>query len=313
MNDLEFKQQDLDSKILSNKLYLPKVEFYITNVCNLACEGCNRFNNYKFSGYQKWEELREIYTAWSKEIKIHQISILGGEPLLNPDFMQWLSGIRNLWPTAVLRVTTNGYRLNMIKGLYQFMLDHQHNTCISVGIHNKMHKELIIDKVKDFLQSPVQFEFDGQNAYQQYLNITDKNNVSIKVEYNWWFHQGALIKNLDPAQFTLHQSDVKKAHDICHSKTCHQFMNGKLYKCGAVALFPEFAKQHEILLSPEDQDLMMGYLPMTINDTDQQKQEFVNNLPNAIPQCRFCPDEYHGKQIYAEEKKVVFQRNKQYE
>ena len=86
-------------------------------------------------------------------------------------------------------------------------------------------------------------------------------------------------------------------------------MNGKLYKCGAVALFPEFAKQYTVTLSPEDHELMLGYQPMTINDTAQQKQEFLNNLPNAIPQCRFCPEEYHGEQIFAEEKKVVFQRS----
>ena len=31
-------------------------EFYITNVCNLSCNGCNRFNNYKFRGFQRWED-----------------------------------------------------------------------------------------------------------------------------------------------------------------------------------------------------------------------------------------------------------------
>jgi hypothetical protein len=139
--------------------------------------------------------------------------------------------------------------------------------------------------------------------------VTDANGVKLKIEYNWWFHQGALIKDPDTMKFTLHQSNVVKAHDICHSKYCYHFMNGKLYKCGAVALFPEFAKQYEVILSPADQELMTGYQPLTIDQTSQQKQEFINNLPNAIPQCRFCPEEYHGQQIFAKEKKVVFQRS----
>ena len=291
---------------LSNKFHLPTVEFYITNVCNLACEGCNRFNNYKFTGYQKWNDLKEIYAAWANEIKINHISILGGEPLLNPDFMQWISGIRDLWPNAVLRVTTNGYRINMVKGLYQFLREHQKNTYISVGIHNKLHKKLIVDKVKNFLQSPVKVEFDGQNPYQQFLTITDKNNISIKVEYNWWFHQGALIKDPDSMQFTLHQSDVIKAHEICHSKYCHHFMDGKLYKCGAVALFPEFEKQHKINLSSDDYQLMHKYQPLAINDNPEVKELFLKHIRDPIPQCRFCPEEYHGKQIFAQEKKKIF-------
>lgn len=35
---------------------LDYMEFYITNVCNLTCTGCNRFNNYKFKGFQRWTE-----------------------------------------------------------------------------------------------------------------------------------------------------------------------------------------------------------------------------------------------------------------
>jgi hypothetical protein len=294
---------------MSKPFQIHFLEFYITNVCNLTCQGCNRFNNYKFSGFQRWADYKEIYTKWADELDIDVIGILGGEPLLNPDFMLWFGGIRELWPKAILSVVTNGYRLNMIKGLYEFLLSHKENTFLSVGIHNKQHKQQIINNVKTFLQEPIQFEFNNENIYQEFMTVIDANGVRLKVEYNWWFHQGALIKDPDAMKFTLHQSNVKKAHDICHSKYCHHFMNGKLYKCGAVALFPEFAKQHEITLSSADQELMMSYQPLTIDDSDQHKQEFLNNLPNAISQCRFCPEEYHGDQIYAQEKKVVFQRS----
>ena len=294
---------------MSKPFQIHYLEFYITNVCNLSCQGCNRFNNYKFSGFQRWADYKEIYTQWADELKINTIGILGGEPLLNPDFMLWLDGIKSLWPTANLEVVTNGYQLNKINGLYDFLLAHKKNTRMSIGIHNKQHKQYIINNVTNFLQEPIQFEFNNKNIYREFMIVTDANGVNLTIEYNWWFHQGALIKEPDTMKFTLHQSDVKKAHDICHSKTCHHFMNGKLYKCGAVALFPEFAKQYTVTLSPEDHELMLGYQPMTINDTAQQKQEFLNNLPNAIPQCRFCPEEYHGEQIFAEEKKVVFQRS----
>ena len=35
-------------------------EFYITNVCNLNCTECNRFNNYHFSGHQRWDDYSDV-------------------------------------------------------------------------------------------------------------------------------------------------------------------------------------------------------------------------------------------------------------
>lgn len=290
---------------------LSEVEFYITNVCNLTCQGCNRFNNHKFSGFQRWNDYKEIYAKWATQLKVdNAIGILGGETLLNPDFMNWATGIRELWSDPALIITTNGYRLNQIDGFYDFVLAHKKNTFVSVGIHNKMSKPMLMDNIKKFLTGPLKYEFRGQNPYHQEIYITDANEVRLRVQYNWWFHQGALIQNPETMKFTLHQSDVEKAHNICHSKYCHHFMNGKLYKCGAVALFPEFGQQHHLELSEEDRALMNAYKPLEFDDADNIKQDFINNIRNSIPQCRFCPEEYHGQQIFAEEKHVVRLREK---
>lgn len=282
--------------------YRQPVEFYITNVCNLTCQGCNRFNNYKFSGFQRWTELEEVYTKWAKEITLTSIGILGGEPLLNPEYMLWVKGLRKLWPNAMIGTTTNGYRLNQVKGLYEHLLEYKHKTFLSVGIHNKKSKSLIFSNVEQFLTGPIDYKFNSDNPYQEYIILTDANGVKVRIEYNWWFHQGALIKDPESGQFSLHNSDPVKAHDICHSKYCYHFMDGKLYKCGAVALFPEFDAQHNLQLSAEDRALMNSYRPLTADDSFETKLEFLNNLPNVIPQCKFCPEQYNGKQIFAEVK-----------
>ena len=275
------------------------VEFYITNVCNLTCEGCNRFNNYKFKGFQRWDEYEPIYKQWSQEIELANIAILGGEPLLNPDFFKWLQGINQLWPTSTVEIVTNGYRLDTIKGLYDYLLEHP-NVWLNIGIHNKSKKKFIFEKIQSFLKEPLKYEFDSSNKYQEHLYITDANGVNIKVEYNWWFHQGALIHDGDI--FNLHSSNVEKAHNNCHMKTCHHFIEGKLYKCGVVALLPKFFDQYPNNLSNSDKELMLSYKPLAINNTSKEKISFIKNLENSIPQCKFCPEYYNGKQIYAIEK-----------
>jgi len=288
-------------------LKLKEVEVYITNVCNLACPGCNRFNNYKFKGWQRWSDYEPIYREWAKQITFDRIGILGGEPLLNPDIMLWIEGLRSLWPSSRINIVTNAYRLNQVKGLYEYLLAHR-KVHFKVGIHNKKHKPFILGEIEKFLTAPFTYNFDTENHYDQKLYITDANDITILVEYNWWFHQGSLVPLPDSTEFTLYNSDVKKAHDNCSMKYCYTFHQGKLHKCGVVALLPEFSEQHTIKLEPADTALMHGYRPLQVTDNLETKEKFINNLPNSIDQCKFCPEVYLGDQIWAEEKKVTFQR-----
>ena len=291
--------------MMNNKLFLPSVEFYITNVCNLACQGCNRFNNLRFSGFQKWEDYQLIYEKWAEQIEIGHIGILGGEPLLNPTFMHWFRGIRKLWPNIQLTTVTNAYRLNQISGLYDFLLEHKHNTHLSIGIHNKKNKKKIMSIIENFLVAPLEVNFDNSNQYMQNIIIVDSNQVGVKVEYNWWFHQGSIIQDLETQKISLHNSNVDRAHANCSMKTCYTFIRGKLYKCGVVGLLPELAEQYPFELSDQDQQLMQGYTALAVDADIESKKEFIKALPNAIPQCKFCPETYNGKQIFAIEKKEL--------
>ncbi len=281
------------------KLRIPYVEFYIINVCNLACQGCNRFNNYNFTGYQRWDDYADVYAQWAKEVQPNTIGLLGGEPLLNPTFMDWVQGINSLWPATKLRIITNGFRLDRVPELYD-TLKNKRVIELWVGIHNKQHKQEIIQKVKNFTQAPHKVEFNSDDPYRQYMIITDAAGVKVRVGYNWWFHQGAIIKQ-DNA-LTLHNSDPVKAHEICHMKTCHHFIKGKLYKCGVAAVLPEFDQQHKLSLSTEDRELLHSYQPLSIEDS---KAEFIAKLTDPIDQCKFCPEQYNGDQIYAKQKKEL--------
>jgi len=291
---------------MQNKLYLDYVEFYITNVCNLTCEGCNRFNDRKFKGWQPWQQHAEVYKAWSKELHISNLSIMGGEPLLNPTFYEWVLGLRELWPNAKIMIASNGTRLEKNQRLYD-ILKNDPKTSINVGIHNKLHKQEITDKVKNFLTEPFEYKFD-HTPYQEKLIITDANQVSIRIGYEWWFHQGAITRNIDGKE-TLHQSDPNEAHAVCHCKTCHHFDHGRLYKCGPVALFPEYDRQFGLELDSKDRELMLDYRSLGIEDSAEFKQSFLGNLKNTIPQCRFCPSSYQGKQIFSLEKKELSPRS----
>jgi hypothetical protein len=240
----------------------------------------------------------DVYRQWSHEVDIGAIAILGGEPMLNPSFMSWVTGVAELWPRSLLRIISNGYQLEKVRGLYE-LLESNSKIQLCIGIHNKLYKKQIIDRVKNFLKSPCTVEHNNDDIYNEYQTITNASGVCVKIEYNWWFHQGAIVNG------GLHASDPKKAHDICHMKTCHHFIRGQLYKCGVVAVLPEFDQQHPLTLTPEDRELMTSYRALSITDSNKIKTQFINNLDQPIDQCKFCPEQYHGDQIFALEKKQL--------
>lgn len=342
---------------------LPYAEFYITNICNFNCTGCNRFNNYNFSGYQSWNDYKEVYAQWSKRIDIDKWTILGGEPFINPTYIDWLDGISDLWPNAIGSITTNGYYLNRENKQLYNIFKRKPNLTLDIGLHNISRCNTVISDVKNWLHGDIKItrvpdniaKLPGMlNTWKERYNIikdlswpncdhpddwdklpvhiqeecekihnfspaifaetrlgyklVDSNGVTVKISLENFFHQGAIIHNKD--KITLHSSDPEKAHSICHSKTCHHFMNGKLYKCGQVALFPEFDKQFGFDLSIDDKELMNSYHSLPVDSDEETFYNFISNITNYIPQCKFCPEEYNIQEIFATASKTKLRKIK---
>lgn len=131
-------------------------EFYITNVCNLNCPNCNRFNNFAFSGHSRWNDYVHHYEKWAKILKINDIGIIGGEPMLNPDFMSWLHGIRELWPDSKIKIITNGTQLYKFPDFYDYCAKNSSHIRITVSYHGLGQKQKVLKDINNWLQGPIQ-------------------------------------------------------------------------------------------------------------------------------------------------------------
>lgn len=281
---------------MTQRILIDRLEFYITNVCNLTCSGCNRYNNYKFSGWQSWAEAEPILERWAEKIEIQHPVILGGEPLLNRDIVQWITGIRRLWPRmAGVQVQSNGTRLDMIPGLYEAT---DHNNWIGVSLHSAEHREPVFARIRNFLKHPIVETEDPNDPIGSRWQFTDVNKKCVHVWVNDKFVQSNIIQIPD-GRFKLHRSNPDVAHENC---TFRRFKNyhmirGRIYKCGPAALMPEFDDQYRFDISEEDRLIMRGYKGLGIDEFDVRGQEFLDNIDNVIPQCKFCPSNYKYKPI----------------
>jgi len=92
-------------------LAIRNLEIHIAHSCNLACESCSHYSNQGHKGLLGLDEARSWMAPWSGRLAPATFSLLGGEPAIHPRFADFVPLARNLWPSAKLRLVTNGFLL----------------------------------------------------------------------------------------------------------------------------------------------------------------------------------------------------------
>lgn len=298
------------------KEQLNYAEINITNVCNYSCAHCQSLNNYAFKGHQQWNAYKNEYQKLSEQLDIAQIQIIGGEPTLNPDFDKWVKGISELWPNSKLQIATNGSKLDKITPeIYQILL--MHKGTLWITCHDIVLYDSFLEFSKTFLNDIVSDTYSNDDWKTDYeksktdpliklktvsRKLIDKNGVEVILDWSQSFVPS--VVELVEQQLTMkYDSDPIQAHNICYFKTCHQINKGKLYKCPLVSVLPDFLNQFKVIMSEGDSKIAHSYNPASSTDTNFV--EFVNNINNPIPQCKFCPSNYANKHKFiGTEKKI---------
>ena len=276
---------------MTEKYRLDKLEFYITNVCNLTCSNCNRYNNFHFKGWASWDDHAENLQEWAKHIHVQHPVILGGEPLLNRDIVKWVRGLRELWPTSYgVQIQSNGTRIDQVPGLYEALNTNDGNW-IGVSIHRAEDKEELFVRIRNFLRGNIKFTQDSNHPMGSMYQFEDSNHVSVHVWNNDNFGTSNIIKN-SQGKYTVFRSDPKLAHDICAFRQWknYHWVQGKLYKCGPAALMPEFDQQFNLDITDQERQILHGYAGLGVEDWQVRGREFLDHIDDVIPQCRFCPE-----------------------
>lgn len=239
--------------------FSPVLEVYITHVCNLSCRECNRFNNYNFKGHLYWDDYTSDFENWSKRITANRITIIGGEPTLNPDLEKWMSNLRRLWPDVEIMVQTNGTYLRP-----EFIdLTNKYNIGFTVSLHDVSTAKAIMDNWT-------------KNYHSEFGNFVQ----------GFIFSQSNIIDK--GTHFTVYNEEPKLSFDACGMKYDHTLFRGKLYKCPSMALFPEFKNQFNLQLTDEQLKLLKLYQPLDSTCSEEELLEFANTRESPLPQCQFC-------------------------
>lgn len=267
------------------------LQFYIGNVCNLACPNCASFNNYAFKGQFNWESNKDSSYAWSNILDPDEVAIIGGEPFTNPDLKNWVYGLLDCFSPRDFRITTNGTFLERnIETILEFT---RAGVNIEVSSHSDLHYQLhnqIISKYYPTkkISADSNVYTNDSKGFIEIRNATEFFNISIKD------HKDGI--------FYMHNSDPKIAHKNCLVKDCHYVVEGRLYQCVVTATSGLFANQFNV-----DQcslDKIKKIKSCSPYDSTDDILNFLNNIDKPCTQCSLCPERIYTEKFFLPNKKI---------
>jgi hypothetical protein len=270
-NSLTFSQIDKPS--------LEFLEIMAIRGCNLSCQGCTTFSDLRHAGYATWETGKQWIEPWISRLDIQAIGLMGGEPLMNPELSAWLIGLRKLLPKSQIRFVTNGLLLEKHWDILN-LLDDLGNCVFKISYHVADPKlDAIISKIlADRVWEPIT-EF-GINRWISSTGL--RFQISKPAQFLKTFRGN--YENMLP-----HNNLPARAFDICVQKKCPLLYQGKIWKCGTLALTPELLDR----MGRPNYDQWIPFLdPGLASDCNgHDLDNFVKNFGYPNNFCRQCPSQ----------------------
>jgi hypothetical protein len=195
-------------------------------------------------GHVLAEEGMNWLNVWKQKIQPEQITITGGEPLLNPDIVLWCQLIRDTWPQCHVVIQSNGSNLKrskIIPALTQIgnitlvLTCHHHSINLGFAMfQDEMIKE--IDADSDWQHA----DLTGETVLVKLTKQTACIKVGIQETYTRPYNGvGASMR-------PWKSKSIEMSHAICATPEHPVLYQNKLYKCLPVANLRDTLTMHKM-------------------------------------------------------------------
>jgi MoaA/NifB/PqqE/SkfB family radical SAM enzyme len=234
-----------------------RIEYHVTDRCNLNCKACSHFSNLKSTNAEipkTFEKIKHDFqkiwqiTAEGDPKHVEKITLLGGEPLLFKKLIPTIDYVKYLFPydydEGPLQIVTNGILLPKMKPeFFECLRRNKIRVCMSIYpttyTGKKIdHKSLfaILDKEKiDWYW----YSAGPEREIEKFEDNQDGHAFSTK-----WLH-------------THYNENYKEyAQDCWWRLSCTHLVDNKVYLCPLIAYWKyfdaEFKGQHNFVITEED-------------------------------------------------------------
>ena len=244
---------------------LHNLELHVSHACNLSCESCSHYSNHRHSGHLSLETADQWMSLWSRRVTPKRLTLLGGEPTLNPLLADFLPLVRTHWSRCQMKLTTNGFFLHRHPDLPSRIEETRCELCISIHDDRPEYAEKIV-AIRNLVER-------WQDQYQ--LRVTWLESYR-----QWTRRYEGSGRDMQP----FADNNARLSWEICPGKRCRQLFDGKLWKCAALAYLP---LQHRKFQLGKSWEPYLHYTPLDASCSDEELRAFLDLEEEFF--CTMCP------------------------
>lgn len=217
---------------------IKQIEYHVVDACNLACEFCTHYSNFKGPANLKTlEQCESEWSPWAEVVRPDRFHIVGGEPLLNPQIVEIVRLAFRVWPETTIYLYSNGLLLKKHPGLQSALKGGRY----ALGLHYCDDRDKQTEKFvrRFFLGTGVAVDVvDGSQGWLQFYQFEDGKPVPYS------------------------DGDQRASWECCVAaqQGCLVLRSGSLWKCPQVAFADRAGVSH----------WFDGYQPCSVNDDIQE-------------------------------------------
>lgn len=294
-------------------MYLEHIDIYINNLCSKTCEGCVVYSNFAFTGHYDFQTSESYFKKWNEIVNIDEINILGGEPFLHPDLLNWITGIKNIFKNTKSFVITTGLGIKQLReNLDKIKKILEIGYHVDINVHDKNEFEETIQFVEKSILEHLSTTRTKQNIdNQMYLNteslepiLYNKKNKTIVSITPAWVFMNNNVRAYSDKKVYFYKSNAQTAFDNCPFKPNCAFLDGILYKCPSLVTLKNFSKQ----IQCDEQELIDTIETVSPFDPIEKISSYIESFKYPVKQCSMCPEHRTVSVLSNDVKKIKIYR-----
>lgn len=235
------------------------VEVNINKDCNLNCKGCDHFAPIAEADTLELDIFKQDMVRLADVMAghIHRIILLGGEPLLNKDLLEYVRIARTCMPDTEVFIATNGILLGTMDEIFWTVLKENKTGLMVTKYPIKLDYDALRKKVEE------------HGIVWEYLGASESGRSL------WHF----------PLDLTGKQDAVDSFLHCANANSCHTLERGRLYTCSIAPNIKAFNRFFGKNVPLTDDDGIDIYKVETAD-------EILKFLAKPINFCRYCNVKY---------------------
>ena len=237
----------------ANKLTRLSVEYSLTEHCNISCHACAHASPLLAKKFANLPDFIRDFEALAEVFHSRELRIVGGEPLLHAELLDFLREGRRIGIADTIVVYTNGVLLHRMPDDFWHLIDKLH-VSVYPGVRRRLGDEDCVE-------------------------LCRAHGVELHIEPFRTFDQTLIGKRIDDPKL------VKAIYRACHTATeCHTVHGGRFYKCPMAPLMASWLALHRIKFDSPASD------GVALHDNPALQHDLERYLGSTAPlaACSYC-------------------------